>query len=106
MSVSHSSTSSEVAKQEPVTLNRYQAAAIRKALFSAGEYPLAELLRDDADQPGGRMARTQKVHYTRGSKKTLCGLRTTKTTKDTRLKKNVSCVNCQRVLRAEENDKR
>lgn len=45
--------------------------------------------------------RKTAIHYTRGSKKTLCGLPTKKTLHDTRLKRKVTCKNCQRVLAAE-----
>lgn len=47
------------------------------------------------------MARRTATHFTRGSRKVLCGLVAKKTRADTREKRRVTCKNCKRVLVAE-----
>ena len=41
------------------------------------------------------------IHFTRGGRKVLCGLKAKATRKDTRKKAKVTCKNCLRVLAAE-----
>jgi hypothetical protein len=45
--------------------------------------------------------RKSAVHFTRGSRKVLCGIIAKSTLTDTRVKAKVTCRNCRRVLRAE-----